>query len=276
MTEQEININNPLNDLDDETFDYQDDTQVQENLETDKYTKIDCLDEDPEINKQNFVLLSFVSPEGIMNCKIRGVKVRGVYSTEAEARAACDKLKQIDKYFDIFVGEMGKWLPWDPTPEQVKEVKYRHKKLDKIMSKVHDTEMNTLNEVVGRRKEMIDKAKITHNKRIKKSIKESVDTYTDSTTTSAPTAEINPKKQQNQKHSDDVRKRLRTILDEREKAKNAPPKIVSGKVDVTNEPPKKIRIQHKKDEGDEVKKTSAEIDDKLKKMKDYLNQKKAE
>lgn len=165
----------------DVSFSHQDDStyDIDVNDLTDKYTKIDCLDEDPVIKGQLYVLLSFISPEGIMNCKIRGLKVRGVYATESEAKAACEKLKKKDKYFDVFIGEVGKWLPWDPSLKHVENVKYHNQKLDKIMSNLHKTELNSLNELVGRRKEMLDKETVSHKNRIKNSIKESVDNYTE-------------------------------------------------------------------------------------------------
>ena len=41
-----------------------------------KYTKIDNLDEDPVVESGRYFLVSFVSPEGVMNCKMRGLKIR--------------------------------------------------------------------------------------------------------------------------------------------------------------------------------------------------------
>lgn len=240
--------------LQEETFEYQDDTEINNQVIDDlKYTKIDCLDEDEHIDNQSFVLLSFVSPEGIMNCKVRGIKIRGIYASESEAHAACEKLKKKDKYFDIFVGEVGKWLPWDPSTKQVKEVKFRNKKLDKIMNKVHQSELNTLNEVVGRRKEMIDKESKSHKNRIKESIKESVENYNDST----QEQESKPIKQQKNKDKykdkDVVRQRLKKMMEDREKSK------------ITNT---LQQIDLKSENTDN-------IEDKLKKMKTYFEQKKA-
>jgi len=288
QSEVETNLKMPTQELVEETFDYQDDTNVlDDNVENYKYTKIDCLDEDEEIRGQKFVLLSFVSPEGIMNCKVRGVKVRGVYASENEARAACDKLKQKDKYFDIFVGEMGKWLPWDPTPEQVKEVRFRNKKLDKIMSKVHESELNTntLNEVVGRKKEMLDKEKVNHKNRIKQSIKESANSYADPSTTDVQddNSKKAPKARKDKKNDENIRLKLKKMVEEREKAKVEQQRHaeVAGRTNDVSEKKKKIseeanRIQEKEQNIDKLKKSSTEIDDKLKKMKEYFDQKKAE
>lgn len=152
-------------------FDVPDQSDPRTKADRSRYTEIDHLDEDPPIPGQRFVLISFVSPEGVMNCNIRGVKVRGVYETEVEARRAADKLRKKDKFFDVFVGEIGKWLPWDPDPMKIKEAKYGNKKLDRMMKKVHEQNNNSLNELVGRRKDIITDSKKTHKQRVAESIK---------------------------------------------------------------------------------------------------------
>jgi hypothetical protein len=60
--------------------------------------------------------MSFLSPEGISNCKIRGLKVRGVFATLEEASKRAKKLQEVDPAFHVFVGEAGKRLPSDPEP----------------------------------------------------------------------------------------------------------------------------------------------------------------
>lgn len=71
---------------------------------------------------------------------MRGVKVRGVYSTPKEAEARGKKLQQKDKYFNIFIGEVGKWLPWDPEPHQVQEQEYAEEQLNTMMKKYKENE----------------------------------------------------------------------------------------------------------------------------------------
>ncbi len=100
--------------------------------------KIDYLDEDDVISSQRFMCISFLSPEGIMNCKIRGLKVRGCYSTYDEAKARADQLQKLDKDFHVFVGEVGKWLPWDPDPESVTDQVYNEQKLNDLMKAYKD------------------------------------------------------------------------------------------------------------------------------------------
>ena len=63
---------------------------------------VDLLEEDKPIAGQKFVCLSFVSPEGLMNCNTRGIKIRGTYNTYEQAKKACELLNKKDKYFEIF------------------------------------------------------------------------------------------------------------------------------------------------------------------------------
>lgn len=97
--------------------------------------KIDYLTEDKPVPNQKFVCLSFLSPEGISNCKIRGLKVRGVYETYEDASERAKELRDQDKHFHVFVGEVGKWLPWDPEPDSknVKDAEYAETELNSLM-----------------------------------------------------------------------------------------------------------------------------------------------
>ena len=99
---------------------------------------IDYLNEDEPIPRQNFVCLSFLSPEGIRNCSTRGIKIRGVYETYDEAKARADELSKIDPDFDVFVGEVGKWCPWDPDPNSTQDQVYQEKELNDLMKGYKD------------------------------------------------------------------------------------------------------------------------------------------
>lgn len=95
--------------------------------------EIDYLNEDDVIPNQEWVCMSFLSPEGVRNCKIRGIKVRGVYGTKDEADQRAQELQQIDPDFHIFVGQVGKWLAQDPDPNSITDQQYREKELNKLM-----------------------------------------------------------------------------------------------------------------------------------------------
>jgi hypothetical protein len=152
-----------------------------------KYTKIDNLDEDPVVDSARFFLVSFISPEGVMNCKMRGLKIRTYknrvsFSTLEEAKAAADEINKKDKYFHVFVGETGKWMGWDPSPDDknfVEEEKWANKDQDEIMQNMKEKELkqkqnlDELNALVGKKKDIIDKEKKTHKKRVAQALKDS-------------------------------------------------------------------------------------------------------
>ena len=173
LAENEKNVN--------EIFEVPEETNDVGMESTYKYTEIDCLDEDDPIAGQQYVLLSFVSPEGIMNCKIRGVKVRGVYDSLEKANKMAAKLNKIDKNHHIFVGQVGKWLPWDPSSKQIEEEKYGNEKLNNIMEKAHQSEMKNqlrdLNELVGRYKDNMKLKDEQHERRVTNKLKQAASSY---------------------------------------------------------------------------------------------------
>ena len=61
------------------------------------------------------------------------IKIRGVFGTYEEAAKHAAILQKTDPYFNIWVGEVGKWLPLDPNPESVKDIKYYEPKLNEII-----------------------------------------------------------------------------------------------------------------------------------------------
>jgi hypothetical protein len=73
---------------------------------------------------------------------IRGVKVRGVYGNPKEAELKAKKLQQKDKYHNIFMGEVGKWTPWDPQPHEISDQEYAQDELNTLMRKYKENEDN--------------------------------------------------------------------------------------------------------------------------------------
>jgi hypothetical protein len=71
---------------------------------------------------------------------MRGVKVRGVYGNPKEAELKAKKLQSKDKYHNIFLGEVGKWTPWDPSPNEIKDQEYNNDQLNNLMKKYKENE----------------------------------------------------------------------------------------------------------------------------------------
>lgn len=151
-----------------------------------KYTKIDNLDEDPVVESGRFFLVSFISPEGVMNCTTRGLKIRTYknkvcFSTLDEAKTAADEINKKDKYFNVFVGETGKWMGWDPAPDdrtKVEDEVWADADQNALMQKMREkeekqkTQLDELNALVGKKKDIIKNEKKAHKTRVKEAIKE--------------------------------------------------------------------------------------------------------
>ena len=123
---------------------------------------MNTLSSDSKIEKQNYVLVSFLSPERVktteasqlyadlllekdllkkchiydklLNLKsgVRGLKVRGVFDSIEEARSYSKKLNETDPNFDIYVGSVGDWMPWDDM-QRTEENEYAEEELNKLM-----------------------------------------------------------------------------------------------------------------------------------------------
>ena len=183
---------------------------------TEEDKKTDYLEVDDNLPGQNYVCLSFVSPESMIDSKeafkvskflqsyckdadlkiddvmkkytdytykyqeelqkdfdeknkfqtnIRGLKVRGTYSTREEADKRAKTLQSIDSEFHVFVGQVGYWLPWDPCADKVQDEHYINDQLNEMMEKYKD---NTVNRDIFYEEEKREKIKAAKEETIKK------------------------------------------------------------------------------------------------------------
>ena len=73
---------------------------------------------------------------------IRGIKVRGVFASEAEAQARAKRLQKSDPNFNIYLGAVGKWMAWEPDPNKVADSEYANEELNNLMKKYRENEEN--------------------------------------------------------------------------------------------------------------------------------------
>lgn len=71
---------------------------------------------------------------------IRGIKVRGVFASEAEASVRAKRLQKSDPNFNIYMGGVGKWMAWEPDPNKVVEQEYANEQLNTLMKKYRENE----------------------------------------------------------------------------------------------------------------------------------------
>lgn len=63
---------------------------------------------------------------------VRGLKIRGSYSSQAEAENRAKKLRESDPHHDIFVGPVGVWMPWDPDAYKTGRVEFMEEELNQL------------------------------------------------------------------------------------------------------------------------------------------------
>ncbi len=71
---------------------------------------------------------------------VRGIKIRGTYSTQAEAEARAKSLRDVDPHFDIYVGPIGCWMPWEPDAYKTGKVEHLEEELNKLISDKQENE----------------------------------------------------------------------------------------------------------------------------------------
>ena len=205
--------------------------------------KEDYLEVDTAIPGQNYVCLSFISPETIMESKdafkvskflqsyckeqkldlkdvmkkytdyiykyeeelqkdfdeqnkfqtnIRGLKVRGTYSTREEAEKRAKTLQSIDSEFHVFVGQVGYWLPWDPCADKVADEHYINDQLNEMMEKYKE---NNINRDIFYEEEKREKVKAAKEEALRKKKEDLLEKSNNTDTTDSESKEA-PKKVQ--------------------------------------------------------------------------------
>ena len=92
------------------------------NTKYDDYVSLNAVQLDEDFAKENKFQTS-----------VRGVKIRGVYNSQEEANKRASELQRLDRNFNVYVGQVGYWMPWDPSPSDVAENVYLEKELNDLM-----------------------------------------------------------------------------------------------------------------------------------------------
>ena len=89
----------------------------------------------------------------------RGIKVRGVFQSQQEAELRCKMLREVDPNHDVYVGQVGMWMPFHPEAYKTGKVEYLEKELNDLMNEKQKNEEN---------------AKVAFEKRVKESKKKAI------------------------------------------------------------------------------------------------------
>ena len=63
---------------------------------------------------------------------VRGFKARGNFASQEEAELRARLLREADPSFDVFVGPIGTWLPWEPEAYKTGRVEYMEEELNQL------------------------------------------------------------------------------------------------------------------------------------------------
>ena len=103
---------------------------------------IDKFEDFKYVNEKNFT--QEFTEQNEFRCNTRGVKIRGVYDTKVEAEYRAKLLQKQDNCHSVFIGQVGYWLPWDPSLSYVDEIdgEYLNDELNTLMKKYKENQEN--------------------------------------------------------------------------------------------------------------------------------------
>jgi hypothetical protein len=98
-----------------------------------KGKSIDYLVEDAPIPSQRYALISIVGPHMRQKCDVWGLKIRGVADSLDTAKALTKKIMKLDKDYDIYTVDVGKFFPLAVEPYDVSNVEYENEQLNALV-----------------------------------------------------------------------------------------------------------------------------------------------
>jgi hypothetical protein len=91
---------------------------------------------------------------------VRGLKIRGCYDSYDEAAYRAKALQKLDPSFNVFVGQVGFWLPWDPAPSDIQNQEYAEDQLNTLMKSYKENEVKKDEFFEAQKRERLATAKV--------------------------------------------------------------------------------------------------------------------
>ena len=111
-----------------------------------------------KVPSQNWACVSFVSPDSSQKCKSIGMKIRGVFDTQQEAKNHIQQLIKLDPVFDIFICDMYNWCLVPPDPEKIGDQEYQDETLNSIVGGYRKNQIYAKEHFEERKREMLAQA----------------------------------------------------------------------------------------------------------------------
>lgn len=119
---------------------------------------IDYLTEDPSIPSQKYALISIVGPNMRQKCDVWGLKIRGVADSLDNAKALTKRIMKLDKDYDIYTVDIGKFFPLAVEPYDVADVEYENQQLNDLIKSYLENKEKANEHWHHRKQEMIKEA----------------------------------------------------------------------------------------------------------------------
>jgi len=101
--------------------------------------KVSVLHDNPELPGKKLFLASLISPESKQKHKVHAFKIHDLCEDEEEAKYLVQHYQKLDPDFDIFVGTVGKWLPWVFSAEDLPNIQYANEQLTELVRSHRNT-----------------------------------------------------------------------------------------------------------------------------------------
>jgi len=167
---------------------------------------------------QNYYCISFLVEEGV---SLVGIKVSGCFETDESANNHSSALRDINESFNILVGKLYEWCPFNPDPDSVEAgaSEYSNPELNETMKKKNENE---------------HKAKLYHEYRKNETVKKNIE---DLISNKKKENMENKKKLENQSENKDVsiENKVSTIDEQIKKLEEKMKEYESKEIELANQ-----------------------------------------
>lgn len=101
---------------------------------------------------------------------ISAFKIRGIHDNVDSAKEHAMNLYELEPCVDTFIANVGEWAAWTASRENVQDVVYMDKSLDKLMTRYKDNIKKCNDEFDSRRKVSIEQNKMSRKEEIKRKV----------------------------------------------------------------------------------------------------------
>jgi len=130
--------------------------------------RVTVLKDNPELSGKKFFLCSMISPEGKQKNKVYGYKIHDMCEDMDEVSYLKKYYHDLDPDFDVFVGTVGKWLPWVFSSDDIPNAEYANEQLNELVKAHRMTKRNEDRQFIERVNRHTQQMEYTASKKAQK------------------------------------------------------------------------------------------------------------